>query len=75
MLVLVPPASDFGVSLGVQPANVPRRPNSAIRANNLFIVRVTFTKSVKRTSKMLWVSNISFINIREIWTERLWALS
>ena len=38
--------------LSPQPANTPNKPNNTIRVNNLFIyVRVTFTRSLKRTSK------------------------
>ena len=50
--VLVPPELS-------QPARMPTNPNSTIRARNLFIVCVTFTKMPKRTRKKLRVSRIS----------------
>ena len=48
--------------LSLQPANAPKRPNSAIRANNLCILRVSFTKSVKRTSKIFGGHGIRLAN-------------
>ena len=39
--------------LWLQPANTPRRPNSAIRVSNLFIVAITLTILEHRTSKNL----------------------
>lgn len=40
------------LSGGLQPANIPTKPASTIRVNNLFIVGVTFTKTAKRTRKI-----------------------
>jgi hypothetical protein len=37
----------------LQPANTPKRPNSAIRVSNLFIVGITLTILEHRTSKNL----------------------
>ena len=38
----------------LQPARTPKRPISAIRVNNLFIVGVRLSKTPKRTSKIIW---------------------
>ena len=54
-VAFVPPASGLGVSDWLQPVNIApnTKPSSTIRVYVLFIVGVTFTKTLKRTSKIL----------------------